>query len=191
MARVTDKIMINVSLVKVRAVLACLAEAQTEGRSSAGECRQLAVAPLIDEAGQPDASNGHLYQEGVTELDHAGETTLRIYEKEFALERAYASFSLDGDSRGTVVSLSIDFTVAPPGVVLAGWGKRLRLSLGFLGKVMLYPSMGKLLLKIVHDTLEGLKEYMEAGETVTPQAPALITKPARRMDRTHALVPHP
>ena len=191
MAKITDKIKINVPLVKVRAVLACLAEAQTDGRSSAGECRQLAVAPLIDEAGQPDASAGHFYQERVTELDHTGETTLRIYEKDFFLERAYASFSLDGDSEGTVVSLSIDFKVASPGVVLVGWGKRLSLSLGLLGKVMLYPSTGKLLLKIVHDTLVGLKVYMEAGETVTPQAPALITKTAGRMDRTHALVPHP
>ena len=94
------------------------------------------------------------------------------------LESACACFSLEGDSQGTVVRMDITYQVASPGVVLLlGGGKRLKLSLGLLGRIMLFASMGRLLLRAVRDTLAGIKVRVEEGETASPKIPAAAAPP--------------
>ena len=102
-----------------------------------------------------------------------GELTMPILQSYGLLHRACATFSVESHDQGTVVRLSIDYKLALPGVTLVGWGKRFSLSPGLLGKLMLYPRVGRMLLKVIRKTLLDLKLQIEAGEKVARKVSAM------------------
>ena len=167
MATVRDEIKIDASLEDVRSVLDRLLQ------GSGGED----WAPDNAE-GRPDVGESRVGLGLVNQPAQQKPTCQRVFERDYLLESACACFSLEGDSQGTVVRMDITYQVASPGVVLLlGGGKRLKLSLGPLGRFMLFPSMGRLLLKAVRDTLAGIKVQVEAGETASPKIPAAAAPP--------------
>ena len=167
MARVADEIKIDAALEDVRNVLNGLL------RDSGGED----WAPDHAE-GWPDVGESHFGLGLVNQPAQQKPTCRRLYETDFLLESACACFSLEGNSQGTIVRMDITYRVASPGFVVVGWGKHLRLSLGPLGRIMLFPSMGRMLLKAIRDTLAGIKVRVEAGKTASPKIPAATAPPA-------------
>jgi len=166
MATIRDEIKIDATLEDVRKVLDRLL------RGSGGEDG----APDHAE-GWLDVGESHSGLGLVNQPADQKRICQRLYGTDFLLERACACFSLEGDSQGTVVRMDITYQVASPGFVVVGWGKRLTLSLGPLGRFMLFPSMGRLLSKAVRDTLAGIKVRVEAGETASPKIPAAAAPP--------------
>jgi len=96
-----------------------------------------------------------------------------ILKRDSLLQRACASFSVESHDQGTVVRLSIDYKLDLPGVTLVGWGKRFTLSPGLLGKLMLYPRVGRMLLGAIRHTLLDLKLQIEADEKAAGKVSAL------------------
>jgi len=169
MATVRDEIKIDASLEDVGKVLDRLF------RESGGE-----DGALDDAVGWRDVGESHFVLGLVNQPAQQKRVCRRVFERDFLLEGACACFSLEGDSQGTVVRMDITYQVVSPGFVvlgLLGGGKRLRVSLGPLGRFMLFPSMGKLLSKAVRDTLAGIKVQVEAGETAFPEIPAAAAPP--------------
>lgn len=166
MATVRDQIKIDANLEEVRSVLDGLLRGSSEE----------AEAPDNAERWQ-DVGESHLGLGQVNQPAQQKRICQRLYESDFLLESASARFSLESNSQWTVLRMDITYHVASPGFVLVGWGKRLRLSLGPLGQIMLLPTMGRLLLKAVRDTLAGIKVRVEEGETASSKIPVAAAPP--------------
>lgn len=95
-----------------------------------------------------------------------GELTIPILKRNSMIRQAFATFSVESHEQGTVVRMSIDYNVVMPGVVLTGWGKRVSLGPGLLGKLFMYPRVGRRLLRSIQKTLMDLKKQIEAGHVV-------------------------
>ncbi len=95
-----------------------------------------------------------------------GELTIPILRKNGMIRQAFATFSVESHEQGTVVRMSIDYNVVMPGVVITGWGKRISLGPGLLGKLFMYPRVGRRLLRSIQKTLMDLKQQIEAGQVV-------------------------
>ncbi len=94
------------------------------------------------------------------------------------VQRAWATFFVESHDQGAVVRLSIDYKLIVPAVNVVGWRKRFTLSPGLLGKVVLYPRVGRLLLKSIRHNLLDFKQYMETGEYLAREVPASLDRAA-------------
>ena len=164
MAQVRDIIKINVAPEIVWQVLARHVAAESGGNYEDDAHRALGARSPVD-AGKgyeptPLGPLSHPEEKPLT----WGELTMPILQRHSLLQWACATFSVESHDEGTVVRLSIDYKLALPGVTLVGWGKRFSLSPGLLGKLMLYPRVARMLLKVIRNTLLDLKLQIEAGE---------------------------
>jgi len=164
MAQVRDIIKINVAPEIVWQVLARHVAAES------GENYEDDTLQAPGGCSPVDAGNGYeptplgLLSHPEEEPKTWGELTMPILQRHSLLQRACATFSVESHNQGTVVRLSIEYKLALPGVTLVGWGKRFSLSPGLLGKMMLYPRVGRMLLRVIRNTLLDLKLQIEAGE---------------------------
>jgi len=179
MAQVRDIIKINVAPEIVWQVLTRHVAAESGGDYEAVDHRALKALPLIDAGKGVDAGKGYeptplgLLTHPEEEPRTWGELTMPILKRDSLLQRACATFSVESHDQGTVVRLSIDYKLVMPAVDLVGWGKRFTLSPGLLGKLMLYPRVGRLLVKSIRYTLLDLKQQIEAGQETARKVPAL------------------
>ena len=156
MATVRDEIKIDANLEDVRSALDHLLQGSGEEHGAPDHAE-----------GWQDVDESHFGRDLVNQPAAQKQRCQQLYQSDFLLESASACFSLKSNNLGTVLRMDITYHVASPGFVVVGWGKRLRLSLGPLGQIMLLPSMGRLLLKAVRDTLAAIKVRVEGGETAS------------------------
>ncbi len=172
MAQVRDIIKINVAPEIVWQYLSQHVVAERSENYEAYDRRALEARPLVDAGKGYGLTSLWLLSHPEEEPQIWGELTMPILKKDSLVRRAWATFSVESHDQGTVVRLSIDYKLVFPGVALVGWGKRFSISLGLLGNLMLYPRVGRLLLKSVRNTLLDLKLQLEAGGEAAQKVPA-------------------
>ena len=173
MAQVRDIIKINVAPEIVCQVLARHVAAESGGDYEDDAHRALGARFLVDAGKGYEPTPLGLLSHPKAKPQTWGELTMPILKRDLLLNGARATFSVESHDQGTVVRLSIDYKLALPGVTLVGWGKRFSLSPGLLGKLMLYPRVGRMLLKVIQKTLLDLKLQIEAGEKAAGKISAL------------------
>ena len=178
MAEVRDIIKINVAPDTVWKVLAHHVDSQSGGSYEVKDRRSLQERPSIDLGRRYNESSFGLLAPPEGEAQQWGEISMSVFERDYLLRCACATFSVTSHDQGTVVGMSIDYKAVSPGVALVGWGKRLGLSTGILGLIMLYPRLGRLLLKAVRNTLADLKKYIETGQEYARSEPTILARAA-------------
>ena len=173
MAQVRDIIKINVAPEIVWQVLTRHVTAESGGDYEADDHRALENRPLVDAGKGYEPTPLGLLSHPKVKPQSWGELTMPILKRDLLLNGARATFSVESHDQGTVVRLSIDYQLVMPAVALVGWGKRFSLSPGLLGKLMLYPRAGRMLLRSIQVTLLDLKQQIEAGEEVAGKVSAL------------------
>ena len=173
MAQVRDIIKINVAPEIVWQVLARHVAAESGGNHEDDANRALGARSRVAAGKGYEPTPLGLLSHPEEEPQTWGELTMPILKTDSLLQRACATFSVESHNQGTVVRLSIDYKLELPGVTLVGWGKRFTLSPGLLGKLMLYPRVGRILLKAIRNTLLDLKVQIEAGEEAAGKVSAL------------------
>ena len=176
MAQVRDIIKINVAPEIVWQVLTRHVTAESGGDYEADDHRALEARPLVDAGKGYEPTPLGLLSHPEEAPRTWGELTMPILKRDSLLQGACATFSVESHDQGTVVRLSIDYKLKMPGVTFVGWGKRFTLSPGLLGKLMLYPRVGRMLLKGIRNTLLDLKQEIEAGKEAAGKVPALQEK---------------
>ena len=164
MAQVRDIIKINVAPEIVWQVLTRHIAAESGADYEADEHRALGARPLAAARKGYEPSPLGLLSHPEEGPQIWGELTTPILTGNGLLKRARATFLVESHDQGTVVRMSIDYTLVMPAVMLTGWGKRFSLGPGLLGKFMLYPRVGRRLLRSIRYTLLDLKQQIEAGE---------------------------
>ena len=178
MAEVRDIIKINVAPDRVWDVLAQHVASQSGGSYEVKDRRVPQDSPSPEQGIRYDTSSFGLIAPPEEEAQDRGEISMSVFERDYLLKCACATFSVTSHDGGTVVGMSIDYKAVSPGVALVGWGKRLGLSTGILGLIMLYPRLGRLLLKAVRNTLADLKKYIETGQEYARSEPTILARAA-------------
>ncbi len=173
MAQVRDIIKINVAPEIVWQVLARHVAAESGGNYEDDAHRAVGARSRVNAGKSYEPSPLGLLSHPKEEPQTWGELTMPILQRDSLLQQSCATFSVESHDQGTVVRLSIDYKLVLPGVALVGWGKRFSFSPGLLGKLMLYPRVGRMLLKAIRNTLLDLKQQIESGEEEAGMVSAL------------------
>ncbi len=173
MAQVRDIIKIDVAPEIVWQFITRHVAAESGGNYEDDDHRPLEARPLVDASKGYEPTPLGLLSHPEEDARIWGELTVPILKWDHLVQRAVAIFSVESHDQGTVVRMSIDYNLIMPAVGLVGWGKRFSFSTGLLGKLMLYPRVGRLLLKSIRKTLLDLKHLIEAGEEAATKVPAL------------------
>ena len=178
MAQVRDIIKIDVSPEIAWEILVRSVVTESCGDCEVNDRRALEARPRADAEIGYELSPLGLLSYPEAEPQPWGEIILPILVDDAMVKRAWATFFVESHDQGTVVRLSIDYKLVVPALEVVGWRRHFTLSPGLLGKLVLYPRVGRLLLKSIRYNLLDFKQYMEAGEYLTGEIPASLDQAA-------------